>query len=78
MKLVLIPKGNEPDLYEVDDEVKKNLEFSAVTNLSQVLEAALLREKKSASRRSRSSRKNTARKKPLWRTASRQGRYADR
>lgn len=57
MKLVLIPKGNEPDLYEVDDEVKKNLEFLPVTNLSQVLEAALLREKKSASRRSRSSQK---------------------
>lgn len=64
MKLVLIPKGNEPDLYDVDDEVKKNLEFLPVTNLSQVLEAALLREKKSASRRSRSSQKTQPEKAP--------------
>lgn len=64
MKLVLIPKGNEPDLYEVDDEVKKNLEFLPVTNLSQVLEAALLREKKSVSRRSRSSQKTQPEKAP--------------
>ena len=65
MKLVLIPKGNEPDLYEVDDEVKKNLEFLPVTNLSQVLEAALLRKKKSASRRSRSSQKTQPEKAPV-------------
>lgn len=65
IKLVLIPKGNEPDLYEVDDEVKKNLEFLPVTNLSQVLEAALLREKKSASRRSRSSQKTQPEKAPV-------------
>lgn len=65
MKLVLIPKGNEPDLYEVDDEVKKNLEFLPVTNLSQVLEAALLREKKSASRRSCSSQKTQPEKAPV-------------
>lgn len=65
MKLVLIPKGNEPDLYEVDDEVKKSLEFLPVTNLSQVLEAALLREKKSASRRSRSSQKTQPEKAPV-------------
>lgn len=65
MKLVLIPKGNEPDLYEVDDEVKKDLEFLPVTNLSQVLEAALLREKKSASRRSRSSQKTQPEKAPV-------------
>lgn len=65
MKLVLIPKGNEPDLYEVDDEVKKNLEFLPVTNLSQVLEAALLREKKSASCRSRSSQKTQPEKAPV-------------
>ena len=45
MKLVLISQGKRADLYEVDDEVKKNLEFLPVTNLSQVLEAALLREK---------------------------------
>lgn len=57
MKLVLIPKDNEPDLYEVDGEVKKNLEFLPVTNLSQVLAAALLKPKKPAARRSRAAKK---------------------
>ena len=41
MKLVLIPKDNESDLYEVDDEVKENLEFVPVSNLEQVLRTAL-------------------------------------
>ena len=45
MKTVLIPKDNEPDLYEVDDEVKKNIEFLPMSNLSQVLAAALLKPK---------------------------------
>ena len=45
MKTVLIPKDNEPDLYEVDDEVKKNLTFLPMQNLSQVLAAALLKPK---------------------------------
>ena len=43
MKTVLIPKDNEPDLYEVDDEVKKNLTFLPMQNLTQVLNAALLK-----------------------------------
>ena len=43
MKTVLIPKDNEPDLYEVDDEVKKNLIFLPMQNLTQVLAAALLK-----------------------------------
>ena len=43
MKTVLIPKDNEPDLYEVDDEVKKNLPFLPMQNLTQVLNAALLK-----------------------------------
>ena len=42
MKTVLIPKDNEPDLYEVDDEVKKNLTFLPMQSLTQVLNAALL------------------------------------
>lgn len=42
MKTVLIPKDNEPDLYEVDDEVKKNLRFVPMSNLSQVLKEALI------------------------------------
>ena len=41
MKTVLIPKDNEPDLYEVDDEVKKNLTFLPMQSLTQVLNAAL-------------------------------------
>ena len=45
MKTVLIPKDNEPDLYEVDEEVKKNLTFLPMQNLSQVLAAALLKPK---------------------------------
>ena len=45
MKTVLIPKDNLSDLYEVDDEVKKNIEFLPMSNLSQVLAAALLKPK---------------------------------
>lgn len=41
MKIVLMPKDNESDLYEVDDEVKENLEFVPVSNLEQVLRTAL-------------------------------------
>ena len=48
MKTVLIPKDNISDLYEVDDEVKKNLEFLPMSNLSQVLNAALLKPKAAA------------------------------
>ena len=43
MKTVLIPRDNEPDLYEVDDEVKKNLTFLPMQSLTQVLNAALLK-----------------------------------
>ena len=43
MKTVLIPKDNLSDLYEVDDEVKKNIEFLPMQSLSQVLAAALLK-----------------------------------
>ena len=43
MKTVLIPKDNEPDLYEVDDEVKKNLTFLPMQSLTQGLNAALLK-----------------------------------
>ena len=45
MKTVLIPKDNAPDLYDVDEEVKKNLTFLPMQNLSQVLAAALLKPK---------------------------------
>ena len=45
MKTDLIPQDNLSDLYEVDDEVKKNIEFLPMSNLSQVLAAALLKPK---------------------------------
>lgn len=40
---VLIPKANEPDLYEVDEEVKKKIRFVPVSSLEQVLKQALVR-----------------------------------
>ena len=57
MKTVLIPKDNEPDLYEVDDEVKKNLQFLPMSNLAQVLNAALLKPKTVSARHSHPSKK---------------------
>ena len=50
MKTVLIPKDNVPDLYEVDDEVKKNLIFLPMSDLAQVLNAALLKPKSVSAR----------------------------
>ncbi len=43
MKLVLIPKDNESDLYEVDQEVKDHIQFMPVSTLEQVLHTALLK-----------------------------------
>ena len=64
MKTVLIPKDNEPDLYEVDEEVKKNLTFLPMTNLTQVLNAALLKPKtaKSTAGRTRAKKAKTGEK----------------
>ena len=42
MKTVLIPFDNEPDLYEVDDEVKQHIEFVPVKTLKEVLDRALM------------------------------------
>ncbi len=41
MKTVLIPQGNVSDLYDVDEEVKKHIQFLSMTNLEQVLQQAL-------------------------------------
>ena len=57
MKTVLIPKDNVSDLYEVDDEVKKNLQFLPMSNLAQVLNAALLKPKTVSARHSHPSKK---------------------
>ena len=55
IKTVLIPKDNVSDLYEVDEEVKKAVEFLPMSNLGQVLKAALVwpkaAEKKSRSKK---------------------------
>ena len=59
MKTVLIPRDNEPDLYDVDEEVKKNLTFLPMQNLSQVLAAALLKPKAAKSTAGRSHTKKT-------------------
>lgn len=48
MSMVLIPKDNEPDLYEVDSVVKQALEFHPVSSLEEVLSLALLKDKKKA------------------------------
>ena len=39
---VLIPEANKPDLYEVDEEVKKAVKFIPVSDLSQVLKLSLI------------------------------------
>lgn len=55
MHLVLIPKANTPDLYEIDDTVKNALSFKPVATLAEVLHTVLLPLEK----RSRSSHKKT-------------------
>lgn len=42
MKTVLIPQGNVSDLYDVEEEVKKHIQFLPMANLEQVLQQALL------------------------------------
>ncbi len=47
MKTVLIPKDNLPDLEKVDDVVKENVQFIAVSTLDEVLNLALTKPRKS-------------------------------
>ena len=42
MKTVIIPKANEPDLYEVDSVVKENVTFVPVKEINEVLKTALV------------------------------------
>lgn len=42
IKTVIIPKANEPDLYEVDPVVKENIRFVTAKEISTVLEIALI------------------------------------
>lgn len=46
MKTVIIPEKNKPDLEEVDDEVKENLEFVFAKTIEDVLSVALIPEEK--------------------------------
>ncbi len=46
IKTVIIPAANKPDLEEVDDEVKSAINFIFAENLTDVLDNALVREKK--------------------------------
>ncbi len=42
MKTIIIPKGNMPDLFHVDTQVKEAVEFKPVQTLQEVLDIALL------------------------------------
>lgn len=48
IKTVIIPKGNEGDLDEVDEAVKEKIKFVLAESLSDVLDTALVSEKKAA------------------------------
>lgn len=48
IKTVLIPKDNQSDLYDVDEQVKKNVRFVPVSNLKQVLKQSILWPQKKA------------------------------
>lgn len=50
MRLVLIPKDNVPDLYDVDEAVKEAITFKPVANLEEVLRTVLLPAKKAPKR----------------------------
>ncbi|HAZ13844.1 MAG: endopeptidase La [Bdellovibrionales bacterium GWA2_49_15] len=41
IKRIIIPKGNEKDLYEVPEEIRKELEFIPVESMDEVLEITL-------------------------------------
>lgn len=45
VKKVIIPEENRADLAEIDERVKENVEFIAVSDMKQVLEAALVKSK---------------------------------
>jgi ATP-dependent Lon protease len=61
IKTVLIPKGNESNLYDVDEEVKKSIRFVPVSTLAQVLNEALIKPKAAtATSRTRSKKSRSA------------------
>jgi ATP-dependent Lon protease len=42
IRQVLVPEENRPDVEEIQDEIKKGLEIVYVTNMSEVLQYALV------------------------------------
>jgi ATP-dependent Lon protease len=44
IRTVIIPKDNVPDLQDVDDVVKKNIEFIPVSSLGQVWNRAIMKD----------------------------------
>ena len=44
IKTVILPKDNVPDLQDVDDVVKKNIEFIPVSSLGQVWNRAIMKD----------------------------------
>ena len=60
IRTVIIPEENTPDLEEVEDIVKEHVAFVPVKQLSEVLEAALERPKRSAARSGSEGKKASA------------------
>ena len=48
MKTVIVPKLNEPDMYEVEETVKQNLNFVFASTLQEVLDTALTEKSKAS------------------------------
>lgn len=57
MKQVLIPAGNVSDLYDVDEEVKENLQFVPVSNLEEAFKVSLVPVTKARSAKARRGKK---------------------
>lgn len=70
MDKVLIPKDNLPDLYDIDEEVKKNLTFVPVSTLDEALAISLVPEPKQAktSAGGRGTKKKTTKAQPIPKT----------
>ncbi len=65
MKKVLIPVGNTSDLYEVDDEVKKNLEFVPVATLEDVFKHTLIQKQGKVAKRGGAKVPKTTKQEPV-------------
>ncbi len=59
MKQVLIPKANMSDLYHVDSEVKKHVEFIPVSNLKEAFAVSIMKDEKSTKGRRKKTQANT-------------------